>query len=151
MHNKFCLIDGITVISGSYNWTYGARLNKENVIVIKDTYVHIKYLNEFHELQASSKELWAKEISPKSPFLTPLMRHRYGLARYSADENPFWIASKYASSAWITKYAWHPFKRSLKLNEIRKLDDSALRETLIINNPKHANSLHHNFICLQTL
>lgn len=36
MHNKFCIIDNEIVITGSYNWTFKARMNDENIIVIKD-------------------------------------------------------------------------------------------------------------------
>lgn len=36
-HHKFCVIDGKTVITGSYNWTYAAknRIGRENILVIK--------------------------------------------------------------------------------------------------------------------
>lgn len=33
MHNKFCVIDGSTVITGSYNWTNRANSNHENITV----------------------------------------------------------------------------------------------------------------------
>ena len=33
MHNKFCVIDRSTVINGSYNWSYKARQNHENITV----------------------------------------------------------------------------------------------------------------------
>lgn len=37
MHNKFCIIDGLVVINGSYNWTYYAEWkNKENITIIKE-------------------------------------------------------------------------------------------------------------------
>jgi hypothetical protein len=34
LHNKFCIIDNTTIINGSYNWTYYAQSNDENVLVI---------------------------------------------------------------------------------------------------------------------
>jgi tetratricopeptide (TPR) repeat protein len=34
MHNKFCVIDGVTVITGSYNWSRKAKQNSENIAVI---------------------------------------------------------------------------------------------------------------------
>jgi phosphatidylserine/phosphatidylglycerophosphate/cardiolipin synthase-like enzyme len=34
MHNKFSIIDDSILITGSYNWTYKARMNDENIIVI---------------------------------------------------------------------------------------------------------------------
>ena len=36
MHNKFCIVDDSTIITGSYNWTFKARLNDENIIIIKN-------------------------------------------------------------------------------------------------------------------
>lgn len=34
LHHKFCIIDHTTIINGSYNWTYFAQSNEENVLVI---------------------------------------------------------------------------------------------------------------------
>lgn len=36
MHNKFCIIDFFTVINGSYNWSYKAHQNHENITVSTD-------------------------------------------------------------------------------------------------------------------
>ena len=36
MHNKFCVIDGETVITGSYNWTFKAQSNEENIVITKE-------------------------------------------------------------------------------------------------------------------
>ena len=39
MHNKFCVIDGCDVITGSYNWTYkAARENFENIVLTTGDY-----------------------------------------------------------------------------------------------------------------
>jgi Leucine-rich repeat (LRR) protein len=39
MHNKFCVIDSKTVVTGSYNWTFGAYYkNLENIVVIEDAF-----------------------------------------------------------------------------------------------------------------
>lgn len=35
MHNKFTIIDGKIVITGSYNWTDAAEKNEENVVFIR--------------------------------------------------------------------------------------------------------------------
>ena len=35
MHNKFCVIDD-KVITGSYNWTYHANKNRENIIIVDE-------------------------------------------------------------------------------------------------------------------
>lgn len=34
LHHKFCIIDSNTIINGSYNWTYFAQSNEENILVI---------------------------------------------------------------------------------------------------------------------
>lgn len=36
MHNKFCVIDGSTVITGSYNWSRQAQQNSENITIISE-------------------------------------------------------------------------------------------------------------------
>ncbi|PKV76266.1 phospholipase D-like domain-containing protein [Pontibacter ramchanderi] len=41
LHHKFCIIDNKTIINGSYNWTYFAQSNDENILVITlDTAIH---------------------------------------------------------------------------------------------------------------
>lgn len=34
LHHKFCIIDNKIIINGSYNWTYFAQSNEENIIVM---------------------------------------------------------------------------------------------------------------------
>jgi hypothetical protein len=34
MHHKFCLVDDRILINGSYNWSYPARKNEENILVL---------------------------------------------------------------------------------------------------------------------
>lgn len=36
MHQKFCIIDDNVVINGSYNWTYKAEYNDENITIASD-------------------------------------------------------------------------------------------------------------------
>lgn len=38
MHNKFCVIDNSTIISGSYNWSKKAQKNHENITIIKEDF-----------------------------------------------------------------------------------------------------------------
>ena len=49
MHHKFCIIDNI-VISGSYNWTYHANKNDENIIVTDDENAVNSYDEQFDKL-----------------------------------------------------------------------------------------------------
>lgn len=45
MHHKFAVIDGQTVLTGSYNWTRGAaNNNEENLVVLQDS----RLAGEFH-------------------------------------------------------------------------------------------------------
>ena len=52
MHNKFCVIDGVTVITGSYNWSKQAQENWENITIISgDTAFARQFLQEFSAIQ----------------------------------------------------------------------------------------------------
>lgn len=51
MHHKFCVIDGSTVITGSYNWSQKARNNDENITVVTDSVKFAgDYLDTFNAL-----------------------------------------------------------------------------------------------------
>lgn len=52
MHNKFCVIDFSTVITGSYNWSYKAETNFENIIVNQnDTALAEQFIKEFEQIR----------------------------------------------------------------------------------------------------
>jgi hypothetical protein len=52
MHNKFCIIDYSTVITGSYNWSYKAESNFENVIITSnDTTLAEQFISEFNNIR----------------------------------------------------------------------------------------------------
>lgn len=52
MHNKFCVIDYTTVITESYNWSYRAESNFENVtITSNDTMLAGQFINQFHSIR----------------------------------------------------------------------------------------------------
>jgi cardiolipin hydrolase len=51
MHHKFCLIDGITLINGSFNWTRSATdRNQENIVVSNDRKLIRQFEKRFAEL-----------------------------------------------------------------------------------------------------
>ena len=50
LHDKFCVIDFKKVITGSYNWTYKASTNSENILILDDPSVATQYISRF-ELQ----------------------------------------------------------------------------------------------------
>lgn len=52
MHNKFCIIDKETVITGSFNWSESAILHFENILIVRNDFKLIKsYLNEFYDIK----------------------------------------------------------------------------------------------------
>lgn len=52
MHNKFCVIDYNTVITGSYNWSYKAENNFENIVInTNDTSLAEQFVKEFHQIK----------------------------------------------------------------------------------------------------
>jgi hypothetical protein len=52
MHHKFCVIDHDLVITGSYNWSYKAENNFENIIITsEDSFLAEQFIKEFIELQ----------------------------------------------------------------------------------------------------
>ena len=51
MHNKVMIVDGIIVLTGSFNWSTNAEeYNNENLIIIKSTYVGEIYEEDFEEI-----------------------------------------------------------------------------------------------------
>lgn len=51
MHNKFAVIDGKEVITGSYNWTASAeKLNYENLLIIRSPDLAKKYEDYFEKM-----------------------------------------------------------------------------------------------------
>ena len=54
-HHKFCVIDGATVITGSYNWTVlGDEANHENLLIIRDAATAQKYAAQFEAVWADA-------------------------------------------------------------------------------------------------
>ena len=51
MHDKFAVIDGHLVVTGSYNWTVAAeRWNYENLLVIDSVSLASRYAQEFQKI-----------------------------------------------------------------------------------------------------
>ncbi|MEC5210866.1 uncharacterized protein involved in tolerance to divalent cations [Psychrobacter sp. PL15] len=52
MHNKFCIIDNDTVINGSYNWSYKAEKNHENILITKgDEVLADQFIKQFKKIR----------------------------------------------------------------------------------------------------
>lgn len=69
MHNKFCIIDDSTVITGSYNWTFKARLNDENIIIIKN---QSNIASQFNDKFESIKPQYGFAIEGDEVMLLPI-------------------------------------------------------------------------------
>ena len=71
MHNKFCVIDGKHVITGSYNWTNRAKSNDENITVFLDNpEISTQFLKAFDDLlekynYKKSTTISAQAITPR--------------------------------------------------------------------------------------
>lgn len=52
LHDKFCVIDFKKVITGSYNWTYKASTNSENILILNDPSVATQYISRFEQQKA---------------------------------------------------------------------------------------------------
>lgn len=51
MHHKFVILDGRTVLTGSYNWTLESEEeNYENLVIVRDPQVAQDYAREFEAL-----------------------------------------------------------------------------------------------------
>ncbi len=56
MHNKFAIVDGKYVITGSFNWTVSAqKRNDENLLIVKNDALANMYEKKFQELWELAK------------------------------------------------------------------------------------------------
>lgn len=66
MHNKFCVIDYNTVITGSYNWSYKAENNFENIVInSNDTILAEQFVIEFTQIR---NKYYPNEIKIENQF-----------------------------------------------------------------------------------
>jgi hypothetical protein len=67
MHNKFCITDNSTVITGSYNWSYKAQSNFENIVITyNDNILANQFLDEFNKIIKiiNPKEVITEDLFP---------------------------------------------------------------------------------------
>jgi phosphatidylserine/phosphatidylglycerophosphate/cardiolipin synthase-like enzyme len=67
LHDKFCVIDFRKVITGSYNWTYKAAHNSENILILNDPSVATQYITRFEQQKAKYNK----------PSIFPLFSNKY--------------------------------------------------------------------------
>jgi hypothetical protein len=107
MHHKFCVIDKRVIITGSFNWTNKAQINKENVIVIEnEPQTVIEFLKEFKNLIPISDEIiYFKEgYLPNTYFDSPGKRQNW------YDSLSDWWKSELKENAknnYNDKYMYH--------------------------------------------
>jgi len=65
MHNKVVILDGATVITGSFNYTGQAENNAENIVIIRDVTTAIRFTDVWKIHQAHST------LVPPTPTPTP--------------------------------------------------------------------------------
>jgi len=55
MHHKVIIVDGIIVLTGSFNWSKSAQeYNNENLVIVRSTYVAAIYEEEFQKIWVES-------------------------------------------------------------------------------------------------
>ena len=91
MHNKFCIIDDL-VITGSYNWTYHANNNSENIIMTDEESVVNSYREEFDKLFGDATAIpqpyeYLKWTDVKEGDFSELRRNIYRDITAKNDEN----------------------------------------------------------------
>ncbi|MDC1213884.1 phospholipase D-like domain-containing protein [Rhodospirillales bacterium] len=67
MHNKFCVIDGRHIVTGSYNWTNRAKSNDENITVFLDNpEIGVHFLKAFDGLLEKYNYQKSVNVSPNA-------------------------------------------------------------------------------------
>ena len=68
-HNKFCVVDGRKILTGSFNPTYPGRdANDNNIVVVESSHLAINYADEF-------SELWAGQYGSGNPVRYPRVKY----------------------------------------------------------------------------
>lgn len=74
MHNKFCVIDYNTVITGSYNWSYKAETNFENIVInYNDTSLADQYIKEFIQIRKKYYPVFRKKTKQHTKITTKIV------------------------------------------------------------------------------
>ena len=127
MHNKFCVIDNDIVINGSYNWTYNAHSNNENITVTYSNRVFTgNFVEEFNKLHIKcntidshfadyfkSAKIVEQLIEDKIEEIKVRKKYYYGVYPffYKVERGVFFVDSD------------DFFKRLISLNELKKMID----------------------------
>lgn len=84
LHDKFCVIDFKKVITGSYNWTYKASHNSENILILNDPSIASQYISRFEQQKAkfndcnvqqqSNQQITSNTIAVQSVYSPPQLQ-----------------------------------------------------------------------------
>lgn len=74
MHNKFCLIDLNKTITGSYNWSYKARSNRENITITSDSSLALQFARQFYKLKYGDFAVLKNQTEKEENNLTAYLR-----------------------------------------------------------------------------
>jgi hypothetical protein len=147
MHHKFCLIDRSTLITGSYNWTYNALSNTENIVVIKGEQNLIdQYEREFDRI------LNAIRLRTKSKILRPLFEnidiHDSGIINQYFTEKIdrfLWrFCMRYELEKNLENYLYNRLKEECESTVI-KVNDETMIMTLVISGKFQFNRFENYF------
>lgn len=75
MHNKYCIIDNSTIITGSFNPTAAAKNDRNNILIINSTALSMFYSEDFSRLKNSSQR--RKSIAEKAVVLNTTRVNAY--------------------------------------------------------------------------
>jgi uncharacterized protein (TIGR02145 family) len=94
-HNKFCIIDDYIVITGSYNWSYRAESNFENILICSGNIDLVKeYKNEVKKIikdylpenDINPKSRWEEAIKSGRPFIPPSIKNNFESIKIGEQE-----------------------------------------------------------------
>lgn len=121
MHNKFCVIDYSTIITGSYNWSYKAESNFENVIITyNDTTLAEQFITEFYNIR---KKYYPDEAKTDFDFpLSSIIRRLEILKNYILLEDNAELVNEINK---LRKYNFNPDLQEIITNiEAHEFSDS---------------------------
>lgn len=144
MHNKFCIIDDNTLITGSYNWTKNAKRNSENIIIMKDdnTGNIENYSYVFESLKGGAcLDILEAKSSKQNPLLTPLISSRLK-KKESAPSVSVWSLKENPMLERTINYSWIPFRN--KVFTVNDFPGENKKEQLLLDNEKWFGFLNYN-------
>lgn len=87
LHEKFCVIDFKKVITGSYNWTYKASYNSENILILNDPSIATQYISRFEQQKAKFNDCNVQQQSnPQITSTTIVNQHQPSHNQHKADQ-----------------------------------------------------------------